>query len=120
MNKEVLRDLFDFINQTVDIVRVVEDYVVLEEVSPSYWQGWCPFEHKKRRHPQSRRKWLLRVNESKKLFFCYKCHFKGSALDFVEKIEGVSTIEAADKLLYIYQLDVPEEILKHIPELRKS
>lgn len=74
------------IKEGADIVSVVGKYVQLKQRGRE-WVGLCPF------HNDS--KPSMGVVPDKHLFKCLACGEGGDVIDFVEKIEGCTTVEAA-------------------------
>lgn len=77
------------VREKTDIVRLVDETVKLKRSGPSF-SGLCPF-HKERRPSFS-------VHPERGVYVCFACHEKGSAIDFVMKIEGKSFPEAVRML----------------------
>ncbi len=80
----------DFVEQlksSIDIVKVVGDYVRLKRVGASgRYLGLCPFHQEKT--PS------LNVNQTRQFYKCFGCGVGGDALDFVMKIDGLTFPEA--------------------------
>jgi DNA primase len=77
------------IQNRVDIVDVVGDYVHLERRG-SRFMGLCPFHNEKT--PS------FSVNPEKNLFYCFGCHKGGTMFTFLMEIEHITFLEAARKL----------------------
>jgi hypothetical protein len=75
-----------------DLRSIVEGCVKLErhERHRHEWLGLCPF------HPDTHPS--LKVNTDLQKYKCWACGEKGDALDFVQRIHGLSFREAGDKL----------------------
>ena len=73
------------VNNSTDIVSVVEQYTRLERRGSTWW-GCCPFHHEKTPSFQ--------VNPEKKLYYCFGCHKGGNLLQFVMEMEGLSFSQA--------------------------
>ena len=71
----------------------------LKRRSGAEYAGLCPFHNEKT--PS------FTVNDKKGFFYCFGCHEKGSAIDFVIKTEGLSFPEAVEKLAREVNLPVP-------------
>ena len=72
-----------------DIVAVISDYIHLEKKGNDY-KGICPF------HNDSNPS--LSVSPSKKVFKCFSCNTAGNVIQFVQKYENISFIEAMKKV----------------------
>ncbi len=82
----------DFIQQlksSVDIVRVIQDYVRLRKTGNRYI-GLCPFHNEKT--PS------FSVNPAMQFYYCHGCHAGGDVLTFLMKIENLSFFEARNTL----------------------
>lgn len=77
------------INQRINIVEVVQDFVTLEKRGNRYW-GLCPFHTEKT--PS------LSVDPDKNLFYCFGCHKGGTMFTFLMEVEHIPFVDAAEKL----------------------
>ncbi|MDR3146103.1 MAG: DNA primase [Treponema sp.] len=77
------------LNDKLDAVAVVNDYVRLEKKSGRYW-GCCPFHNEKT--PS------FTVNPDRKLYYCFGCHKGGTIIDFVMEMDKLSFAEAVEAL----------------------
>ncbi|MBS0537608.1 MAG: DNA primase [Proteobacteria bacterium] len=84
----------------VSLSDVVGRKVALKRRSGSEYAGLCPFHNEKT--PS------FTVNDKKSFFYCFGCHEKGSAIDFVMKTEGLSFPETVEKLAREVGLPVPQ------------
>lgn len=75
----------DDLKRQADIVRVVQDYVVLKKKGAN-WMACCPF-HKEKTPSFS-------VSPAKEIFYCFGCHKGGSVFNFVMEIERVAFPDA--------------------------
>jgi DNA primase len=82
-------DSIEEIRQRVDIVEVISAYVALKRAGQNY-KGLCPFHTEKT--PS------FNVNPTIGRFRCFGCDASGDVFSFVEKIENISFVEAAEKL----------------------
>jgi DNA primase len=73
------------INDRLDAVAVVEDYVRLEQRGGRYW-GLCPFHHEKT--PS------FTVDSEKKTYYCFGCQKGGGVIGFVMEMDKLSYPEA--------------------------
>jgi len=77
------------IRERVEIVSIISETVKLTRKGRSY-TGLCPFHREKT--PS------FSVNPEKGFFYCFGCKEKGTAFDFLMKVEGLSFPEAARRL----------------------
>ncbi|MBP6892626.1 DNA primase [Candidatus Babeliales bacterium] len=106
-------DLFNFIKQHVDILTVIGEYTSLKKTGSLYWKARCPFHHENT--PS------FTVSPHKNIYYCFGCHMTGDVIGFIEKIENLSALEAAQHLATRYHLEIPKEVSKSIaPALNKS
>jgi len=77
------------IQNRVDIIDVVGDYVTLQQRG-SRFMGLCPFHNEKT--PS------FSVNREKNLFYCFGCHKGGTMFTFLMEIESITFVEAAERL----------------------
>ena len=75
----------DDLKRQADIVRVIQDYVVLKKKGAN-WMACCPF-HKEKTPSFS-------VSPAKEIFYCFGCHKGGSVFNFVMEIERVAFPDA--------------------------
>ena len=107
-------DLFNFVKNQVDIIATISEYTSLKKTGSLYWKGLCPFHHEKT--PS------FTVSPHKKIFYCFGCHETGDVINFIEKTEHISGIQAVQHLIQRYNLDVPEslESSNHIKQDRSA
>ena len=99
-------DLFNFIKQHVDILTVIGEYTSLKKTGSLYWKARCPFHHENT--PS------FTVSPHKNIYYCFGCHVTGDVISFIEKIENLSALEAAQHLAMRYHLEIPKEVSKSI------
>lgn len=104
MNYRIPEQTIDQIRQSSDIVDVVGEYVQLKKQGRNYF-GLCPF------HGESTPSFS--VSPDKQIFHCFGCGAGGNAFNFIMDIEGVSFVEAAQKLAKSsnIEMEVPENEL---------
>ena len=73
----------------IDIVEVVSQYVKLKKVGKNY-VGLCPFH--KEKTPS------FTVSPDMQMYHCFGCGKSGDVITFIQEIEGLSFVEAVDKL----------------------
>ncbi|HSW77116.1 MAG TPA: DNA primase [Candidatus Saccharimonadales bacterium] len=95
-------DLFNFIKQNVDITSVIGEYTSLKKAGSLYWKGRCPFHHENT--PS------FSVSPHKNIFYCFGCHENGDVINFIEKIEHLSALQAAQHLAQRFNLEIPQDI----------
>ena len=80
-------DFAEQVKSSVDIVKVIDEYVRLKKVggSPRY-SGLCPFHNEKT--PS------FSVHSSHQFFYCFGCDVGGDVFKFVMEIERISFFEA--------------------------
>lgn len=88
----------DEINQRINIVDLVQDFVTLEKRGSRYW-GLCPFHTEK--SPS------LSVDPDKNLFYCFGCHKGGTMFTFLMEVEHIPFVEAAEKLAERAGIEIP-------------
>jgi DNA primase len=77
------------LNDKLDAVAVVEEYVRLDKKGGRYW-GCCPFHNEKT--PS------FTVDPDRKLYYCFGCHKGGTVIDFVMEMDKLSFPEAVETL----------------------
>lgn len=89
MNSNNSNDNIQKILDAADIVQIISEYVPLEKKGNDF-KGLCPF------HNDSNPS--LSVSPSKKVFKCFSCNTAGNVIQFVQKIENISFVEAMKKV----------------------
>ena len=87
------------IRERVEIVAIISETVKLARKGRSYL-GLCPFHREKT--PS------FSVNPEKGFFYCFGCKEKGTAFDFLMKVEGLSFPEAARRLAEHAGIEIEE------------
>jgi len=95
-------NLFNFIKRNLHILDVVNEYVTLKKSGGLYWKAPCPFHQEK--SPS------FTVSPDKDIFYCFGCHESGDVISFIEKIEKITPIQAAQHLIEKYNLQVPDTL----------
>ena len=93
-------DFASHLKSSIDIVRVVGEYVQLQKAGPNTYKGLCPFHQEKT--PS------FHVRPSHQWFHCFGCGKKGSSIDFVMEIEALSFWEACVQLAERYGIPLPK------------
>lgn len=108
------QEILDEIVARCDIVSVVNEYVPLKRKGSNY-QGLCPFHNEKT--PS------FSVSPAKQIFHCFGCGKGGNVFRFIMEIEGVSFLEAVEKLAGRAGVKLPEKEMtaaqRHKMEQRK-
>jgi len=94
-------ELVQKIRDTVSILEVVGEHVVLRKTGANY-VGLCPF--------HSERSPSFSVSESKQLYHCYGCKKGGDLFSFVMEIHGISFPEAIEELAERARIPLPREL----------
>ena len=81
----ISRKSIDEIQNRLDPLAIVGEYVRLEQRGGSYW-GLCPFHNEKT--PS------FSLNPERKSYYCFGCHAGGGIINFVRDIEGLSFPDA--------------------------
>ncbi len=96
------QEILDEIVARCDIVSVINEYVPLKRRGSNY-QGLCPFHNEKT--PS------FSVSPGKQIFHCFGCGKGGNVFRFIMEIEGVSFLEAVEKLAKRANVKLPEKEL---------
>lgn len=94
------QEILDEIVARCDIVSVINEYVPLKRRGSNY-QGLCPFHNEKT--PS------FSVSPGKQIFHCFGCGKGGNVFRFVMEIEGISFVEAVEKLAKRAGINLPEK-----------
>jgi DNA primase len=89
----------DQIKNSVDIVRVVSEYVRLRKSGANY-SGLCPFHSEKT--PS------FHVHSSRQLYHCFGCHAGGDVFKFIQSIERITFPETLKLLAEKYGIPIPK------------
>jgi DNA primase len=89
MGSRIPEEVVEQVRHSVDIVDVISEYVQLKKQGRNYF-GLCPF------HGENTPSFS--VSPDKQIFHCFGCGAGGNALSFVMQIEGVSFVQAVEKL----------------------
>jgi DNA primase len=104
-------DTIDRIQQQIDILEVVGDFVSLKRKGQNYW-ACCPFHNEK--SPS------FAVNPAKGIFKCFGCGKSGDAITFVQELEGLSYPEAMKYFAKKYGIEIPEETPRTDEEVKQQ
>ena len=78
------------IKARVDLVDLISSYGIQVKTAGSSKKACCPFHHEKT--PS------FNINENKGFYHCFGCGESGDAIKFVQKMEGLTFVEAVKKL----------------------
>ena len=92
-------DFVDELKMRINIVDVIGRDVDLKKAGSGY-KGLCPFHNEKT--PS------FSVNEKDQYFHCFGCHAKGDVITYVMKKQGLTFVEAVEKLADEYGIKMPE------------
>ena len=101
----------DRINQQIDILEVVGDFVSLKKKGLNYW-ACCPFHNEK--SPS------FAVNPAKGIFKCFGCGKSGDAITFVQELEGLSYLEAMKYFAKKYGIEIEEDGPRSSEEIQQQ
>jgi DNA primase catalytic core len=95
------QQVFDDINSSVQIERIIGNEITLEKSGANYI-GKCPFHDEKSAS--------FTVSASKNMFKCFGCGVGGDAVKFIEKLKGISYIEAIRFVASSLNIEIIEEV----------
>lgn len=90
MAKGITEAVLDEIKSRVDLADLVSSYGIEVRTAGSSKKACCPFHREKT--PS------FNINESRGFYHCFGCGESGDAIKFVEKMEGLSFVDAVKKL----------------------
>lgn len=88
------------IRERTDLVALVGEYVRLKRTGVSY-KGLCPFHDE--RTPS------FHVHPERNFYHCFGCQASGDAIGFLTNIEGLSFVEALERLADRLGMELPRE-----------
>ncbi len=89
----------DEIRGSVDLVALISEYVPLRRQGARF-VGLCPFHQEK--SPS------FGVSRGKDFYYCFGCQATGDAFTFLRHVEGLSFVEAAEKLAERAGIELPK------------
>jgi len=101
-------DKISEIKNSVDIVDIISDIVLLKKVGRNY-VGLCPFHTEKT--PS------FTVSPEKQIFYCFGCGTGGNVFNFLMNHDGLSFFEAAKMLANRYGVEIPAQTMS--PEQKR-
>ncbi len=100
MRGQIDEETLDTIRSRVDIVRLISESVPSLKRAGRSYKGLCPF------HPEKTPS--FNVNPDKQIFKCFGCGESGNVFSFLMKHEGLSFIQAVERLARIAGVTLPE------------
>ena len=100
MARSIPKDFIDRLGDDSDIVSVINHYVSLSKKGNNY-TCCCPF------HEEKTPSFV--VSPQKAIFHCFGCGAGGNVLTFIKDHEGLSFVEAVEKLAELNNVTVPRE-----------
>src|ERR1700679_3590766 len=94
-----MNNAFTYLKSRLSILDVVNEYASLKRAG-GYWKGHCPFHSEKTAS--------FTVSPHKQIYYCFGCNAGGDVINFIEKIENCSALEAAEHLAQRFNIDLPE------------
>jgi len=107
MGYRLPEETIEEIRRAVDIVDVISEYVQLKKQGRNYF-GLCPFHGEKT--PS------FSVSPEKQIFHCFGCGAGGNVFSFLMDIEGLSFVEAAERLAMRANVDLSHFALQEQPQ----
>jgi DNA primase len=101
-------DKISEIKNSVDIVNIISDIVLLKKVGRNY-VGLCPFHTEKT--PS------FTVSPEKQIFYCFGCGTGGNVFNFLMNHDGLSFFETAKMLANRYGIEIPAQTMS--PEQKR-
>ena len=92
-------DFAEQVKSSVDIAKVIGEYVRLRKASAQRYTGLCPFHTEKT--PS------FSVNVSHQFYYCFGCQAKGDVFNFLMQVEGLTFFEALKALAERNGIPIP-------------
>ena len=102
MSNSIPRDFIDRLVEDTDIVNLLGQYLSLTKKGNNY-VSCCPFHEEKT--PS------FTISPQKSIYHCFGCGKGGNIITFLQEYEGLTFIEAIEKLAEINNLKI-QEVLK--------
>ncbi len=90
MAGRIRQEDLEAVRERADIVQVISGHLQLKKAGRDSLVGLCPF------HPEKTPSFS--VSPSKQVYYCFGCGEGGNVFRFIEKVEGLSFIEAVERL----------------------
>ncbi|MFS1517885.1 DNA primase [Bacillus sp. SM2101] len=97
MGNRIPEEVIQQLHHSTDIVDLISEYVQLKKQGRNYF-GLCPFHGEK--SPS------FSVSPEKQIYHCFGCGAGGNAFSFLMELEGLSFVEAAERLAAKVDVDV--------------
>ncbi|NNL40931.1 MAG: DNA primase [Desulfobacterales bacterium] len=107
----ISEDKISEIKNSVDIVDIISDVVILKKAGKNFI-GLCPFHSEKT--PS------FTVSPEKNIFHCFGCQAGGNVFTFIMKSEGITFPEAVRMMATKYGIDVPSQRLSQNQRIKIS
>jgi DNA primase len=91
------------LDNKLDALAVVEDYVRMEKKGGRYW-GRCPFHGGGQERTPS-----FIVDPDRKMYYCFSCHQGGSVIKFVMEMDKLTFPEAVETLARRFGVEIVRE-----------
>ena len=90
MAKGITESLLEELKARIDLADLISSYGIDVRTAGSSKKACCPFHHEKT--PS------FNINETKGFYHCFGCGESGDAIKFVQKMDGLTFVEAVKKL----------------------
>ena len=97
--KNLDRSFIDDLLSRIDIVEIIGQTVQLKKHGSGY-KGLCPF------HAENTPS--FNVSSSKQFYHCFGCGASGDIIKFLREHEGLTFMEAIEKLAVIANIEIPK------------
>ena len=97
--KNLDRSFIDDLLSRIDIVEVISQSVELKKHGSGH-KGLCPF------HAENTPS--FNVSSSKQFYHCFGCGASGDAITFLREYEGLTFMEAIEKLAAMANIEIPK------------
>ncbi len=84
------QNIIETIRERLDIVEVIREYIPSMQKAGKNFKALCPFHNEKT--PS------FTINPDTQRFYCFGCQEHGDVFSFIEKIDGLTFVESAQKL----------------------
>lgn len=102
MAKGITESTVEEIKARIDLADLIASYGIAVRVAGASKKACCPFHHEKT--PS------FHINEAKGYYHCFGCGESGDAIKFVEKMDGLTFVEAVKKLAAQCGVTVEEKV----------
>jgi DNA primase len=103
-------EFVDQVKSSVDIVRVISEYMRLRRASPQRYQGLCPF------HTEKTPSFSVYVDKQR--YKCFGCGESGDVIKFVQEIQGLTFWESLKLLAEQNGIPIPRRSDLSDPEAK--